>query len=68
MLTALAVPLVDRHYRRRVEADVGEAIGAAFPSGHATSSFALAASFAVLLAYLLFRAPAGLWLLLVWRS
>jgi len=46
-------------------ATVGEAIGQAFPSGHATSSFALAASFAVLLANPPRRVPGGVRLLLV---
>lgn len=65
VLTALAVPLAIGITDYVLKPTVGEAIGAAFPSGHATSSFALAASFAVLLANPPFRVPAGLRLLLV---
>ena len=65
VLTALAVPLAIGLTDYVLKPTVGEAIGAAFPSGHATSSFALAASFAVLLANPPFRVPAGLRLLLV---
>ena len=50
VLTALAVPLAIGITDYVLKPTVGEAIGQAFPSGHATSSFALAASFAVLLA------------------
>ena len=65
VLTALAVALAIGITDYVLKPTVGEAIGAAFPSGHATSSFALAASFAVLLANPPFRVPAGLRLLLV---
>jgi membrane-associated phospholipid phosphatase len=65
VLTALAVPLAIGLTDYVLKPTVGEAIGAAFPSGHATSSFALAASFAVLLANPPFRVPAGLRVLLV---
>jgi membrane-associated phospholipid phosphatase len=65
VLTALAVPIAIGITDYVLKPTVGEAIGAAFPSGHATSSFALAASFAVLLANPPLRVPAGLRLLLV---
>jgi membrane-associated phospholipid phosphatase len=68
VLTALAVPLAIGVTDYVLKPTVGEAIGAAFPSGHATSSFALAASFAVLLANPPFRVPAGLRLLLVFLA
>ena len=64
VLTALAVPVAIGITDYVLKPTVGEAIGAAFPSGHATSSFALAASFAVLLANPPLRVPAGLRLLL----
>jgi len=65
VLTALAVPLAIGLTDYVLKPTVGEAIGAAFPSGHATSSFALAASFAVLLANPPRRMPGGVRLLLV---
>ena len=65
VLTALAVPIAVGLTEYVLKPSVGEAIGQAFPSGHATSSFALAASFAVLLANPPLRVPAGLRLLLV---
>ena len=62
VLTALAVPLAIGMTDYVIKPTIGEAIGAAFPSGHATSSFVLAASFAVLLANPPFRMPAGRYL------
>jgi membrane-associated phospholipid phosphatase len=65
VLTALAVPVAIGLTEYVLKPTVGEAIGQAFPSGHATSSFALAASFAVLLANPPRRVPGGVRLLLV---
>ena len=64
VLTALAVPIAIGLTDYVLKPTVGEAIGQAFPSGHATSSFALAASFAVLLANPPRRVPSGARLLL----
>ncbi len=50
VLTAVAVPVAIGLTDYVLKPSVGEAIGQAFPSGHATSSFALATIFAVLLA------------------
>ena len=50
MLVIVAVPTAIGLTEYVLKPSVGEAIGQAFPSGHATSSFALAATFAVLLA------------------
>jgi membrane-associated phospholipid phosphatase len=50
VLTAVAVPIAIGLTEYVLKPSIGEAIGQAFPSGHATSSFALAAIFAVLLA------------------
>lgn len=50
VLTAVAVPVAIGLTEYALKPSVGEAIGQAFPSGHATSSFALATCFAVLLA------------------
>ena len=50
VLTAVAVPIAIGLTEYVLKPSVGEAIGQAFPSGHATSSFALATIFAVLLA------------------
>ena len=50
VLMAVAVPVAIGLTEYVLKPSVGEAIGQAFPSGHATSSFALAATFAVLLA------------------
>ena len=65
VLTALAVPIAIGLTEYVLKPTVGQAIGEAFPSGHATSSFALAASFAVLLANPPRRVSAGIRLLLV---
>jgi membrane-associated phospholipid phosphatase len=65
VLTALAVPVAIGLTVYVLKPTVGEAIGQAFPSGHATSSFALAASFAVLLANPPRHVPGGVRLLLV---
>ena len=65
VLTALAVPVAIGLTVYVLKPTVGEAIGQAFPSGHATSSFALAACFAVLLANPPRRVPGGVRLLLV---
>jgi membrane-associated phospholipid phosphatase len=65
VLTALAVPLAIGMTDYVLKPSVGEAIDQAFPSGHATSSFVLAASFAVLLANPPRRVPGGVRLLLV---
>jgi len=65
VLTALAVPVAIGLTVYVLKPTVGEAIGQAFPSGHATSSFALAACFAVLLANPPRRVPARVRLLLV---
>jgi membrane-associated phospholipid phosphatase len=54
LLAAVAVPVAVGLTEYLLKPTVGVAIGQAFPSGHATSMFALAASCAVLLA-----APAG---------
>jgi membrane-associated phospholipid phosphatase len=50
VLTAVAVPIAIGLTEYVLKPSIGEAIGQAFPSGHATSSFALATIFAVLLA------------------
>jgi len=50
VLVAVAVPIAIGLTEYVLKPSVGEAIGQAFPSGHATSTFALAATFAVLLA------------------
>jgi membrane-associated phospholipid phosphatase len=50
LLTAVAVPVAIGLTEYLLKPTVGEAIGQGFPSGHATSMFALAASVAVLLA------------------
>jgi membrane-associated phospholipid phosphatase len=65
VLTALAVPVAIGLTVYVLKPTVGEAIGQAFPSGHATSSFALAACFAVLLANPPRRVPGGVRLPLV---
>jgi membrane-associated phospholipid phosphatase len=65
VLTALAVPVAIGLTVYVLKPTVGEAIGQGFPSGHATSSFALAACFAVLLANPPRRVPGGVRLLLV---
>ena len=65
VLVVAAVPIAVGLTEYVLKPTVGAAIGQAFPSGHATSSFALAASFAVLLANPPLRVPAGLRLLLV---
>ena len=65
VLTALAVPIAIGLTEYVLKPTVGQAIGEAFPSGHAASSFALAASFAVLLANPPRRVSAGIRLLLV---
>ena len=49
MLAAVAVPAATGLTEYVLKPYVGQAIGQAFPSGHATSMFALAASCAVLL-------------------
>jgi membrane-associated phospholipid phosphatase len=65
VLTAVAVPIAIGLTEYVLKPSIGEAIGQAFPSGHATSSFALAAIFAVLLASpLCRRVPGGVRLLL----
>ena len=50
VLTGVAVPVAIGLTEYVLKPSVGEATGQAFPSGHATSSFALATIFAVLLA------------------
>jgi membrane-associated phospholipid phosphatase len=50
VLVVAAVPIAIGLTEYVLKPSVGDAIGQAFPSGHATSSFALAAIFAVLLA------------------
>ena len=65
VLTAVAVPIAIGLTEYVLKPSIGEAIGQAFPSGHATSSFALATIFAVLLASLpCRRVPGGVRLLL----
>jgi membrane-associated phospholipid phosphatase len=64
VLVIAAVPIAVGLTEYVLKPTVGVAIGQAFPSGHATSSFALAASFAVLLANPPGRVPAGIRLLL----
>jgi membrane-associated phospholipid phosphatase len=65
VLTAVAVPLAIGLTEYVLKPSVGEATGQAFPSGHATSSFALATIVAVLLASPPFRrVPAGVRVLL----
>jgi membrane-associated phospholipid phosphatase len=65
VLTAVAVPIAIGLTEYVLKPSVGEAIGQAFPSGHATSSFALATIFAVLLASPpCRRVPSGVRLLL----
>jgi membrane-associated phospholipid phosphatase len=65
VLMVAAVPIAVGLTEYVLKPTVGDAIGQAFPSGHATSSFALAACFAVLLANSPLRVPARLRLLLV---
>jgi len=50
VLVVAAVPIAIGLTEYALKPSVGEAIGQAFPSGHATSAFAVAASYAVLLA------------------
>jgi membrane-associated phospholipid phosphatase len=50
VLTAVAMPVAIGLTVYVLKPSIGEAIGQGFPSGHATSSFALATIFAVLLA------------------
>ena len=65
VLTAVAVPIAIGLTEYVLKPSIGEAIGQAFPSGHATSSFALATIFTVLLASLpCRRVPGGVRLLL----
>jgi membrane-associated phospholipid phosphatase len=65
VLTAVAVPVAIGLTEYALKPSIGAAIGQAFPSGHATSSFALATSFAVLLASPPFRrVPGGVRVLL----
>ena len=64
-LAFVAVPTAIGLTEYVLKPSIGEAIGQGFPSGHATSMFALAASFAVLLANPPRRVPAGIRLLLV---
>ena len=65
VLTAVAVPVAIGLTEYVLKPSVGEAIGQGFPSGHATSSFALATILAVLLASPpCRRVPGGLRLLL----
>jgi len=67
VLVAAAVPIAVGLTEYVLKPSVGEAIGQAYPSGHATGTFALAASFAVLLANPpRHRVPDGLrWLLVI---
>ena len=65
VLVVAAVPIAVGLTEYVLKPTIGAAIGQAFPSGHATSSFALAASFAVLLANPPRRVPGGVRLLLV---
>jgi membrane-associated phospholipid phosphatase len=65
VLVVAAVPIAVGLTEYVLKPTVGDAIGQAFPSGHATSSFALAACFAVLLANPPLRVPGGVRLLLV---
>jgi len=65
VLVVAAVPIAVGLTEYVLKPTVGQAIGEAFPSGHATGSFALAASFAVLLANPPRRVSAGIRLLLV---
>ena len=66
VLAVAAVPIAIGLTEYVLKPSVGEAIGQAFPSGHATSMFALAASCAVLLANPpRRRVPGGVRLLLV---
>jgi membrane-associated phospholipid phosphatase len=66
ILVVAAVPIAIGLTEYVLKPSVGEAIGQAFPSGHATSSFALATIFAVLLASPpCRRVPVGVRLLLV---
>jgi membrane-associated phospholipid phosphatase len=65
VLVVAAVPIAIGLTEYVLKPSVGEAIDQAFPSGHATSSFVLAASFAVLLANPPRRVPDGVRLLLV---
>jgi membrane-associated phospholipid phosphatase len=65
VLTAVAVPVAVGLTEYVLKPSVGEAIGQGFPSGHATSSFALATIVAVLLASPpCRRVPSGIRLLL----
>lgn len=65
VLTAAAVPIAIGLTEYALKPSVGEAIGQPFPSGHATSAFALAASWAVLLANPPVRVPTSVRLSLV---
>jgi membrane-associated phospholipid phosphatase len=65
VLVIAAVPIAVGLTEYVLKPTVGDAIGQAFPSGHATSSFALAACFAVLLANPPLRVPDGVRRLLV---
>ena len=65
VLMIAAVPIAVGLTEYVLKPTVGDAIGQPFPSGHATSSFALAACFAVLLANPPLRVPARVRLLLV---
>jgi membrane-associated phospholipid phosphatase len=65
VLVVAAVPIAIGLTEYVLKPSVGEAIDQAFPSGHATSSFVLAASFAVLLANPPRRVPGGVRIALV---
>jgi len=66
VLVVVAVPVAVGLTEYVLKPSVGEAIGQGFPSGHATGTFALAATFAVLLANPpRRRVPGGVRLLLV---
>ena len=64
VLAAAAVPVAVGLTEYVLKPSVGQAIGQAFPSGHATSMFALAATCGVLLAAPSRRVPGGVRLLL----
>ena len=65
VLAAAAVPIAIGLTDYVLKPSVGEAIAQSFPSGHATAVFALAASWAVLLANPPLRVPSGVRLPLV---
>jgi membrane-associated phospholipid phosphatase len=65
VLVVAAVPIAIGLTEYVLKPSVGEAIDQAFPSGHATSSFVLAAAFAVLLANPPRHVPGGVRMLLV---